>query len=151
MQDGDTRDVEALACAAIEEFLAGWLEKTLNTHRQTRDSGSSARSTGEALAQLHARDLSAWQERGYLSHLHAVAVVDVYYERRIAQAARALRQSSAQGPRHERSRQDYHRLRHERANVRAWLVARGWDLELESTESETESGVAGNHWMSDHI
>ena len=150
-RDGESQDAEALVCAAIEDFLTGRLERTLNAHRRTREAGSSASGAGEALAELHARDLAAWQERGYLSHLNAAVVVDVYYERHINQAARALRRSGSRpSGRRDRARRNYHRLRHEKEAVRAWLTAQGWDLELQSTDSETEGGVAGNHWRSDH-
>lgn len=142
----DPQHVEAAACEAVEEFLTGRLEKTLSAHRRSRGSGTGAGAAGEALASLHSQDLTAWQERGYLSHVNAAAVIEVYYERRIAQAARDLRQSgSKQSRRRDRARSRYHRLRHEKAAVEAWLEAQGWDLRLESADSETEAGVVGTH------
>ncbi|RKS06851.1 hypothetical protein DFP74_2500 [Nocardiopsis sp. Huas11] len=146
VQESDTRDTEAAACAAIEEFLAGRLERTLSVYRKARQADGAERGAGEAMAELHAEDLSAWQQYGYLSHANAAAVIDVFYERRVAQAARALRQAPRNTARRDRCRARYHSLRHEKAAVEAWLAAQGWDLELRATDHETERGVAGHCW-----
>ncbi|GAB2517320.1 hypothetical protein [Nocardiopsis aegyptia] len=148
VQESEQRAAQAAACAAIEEYLAGRLERTLSVYRKARQADGAARGAGEAMADLHAEDLAAWQEHGYLSHANAAAVVDVFYERSIAQAARALRQAPRNTERWERCRARYHSLRHEKAAVEAWLVAQGWDLELRATDHETERGVAGHRWTS---
>ena len=146
-QGWDAQHVEAVACEAVEEFLTGRLEKTLSAHRGNRGAHSGANAAGEALASLHSQDLAAWQEHGYLSHVNAAAVIGVYYERRIAQAARDLRQSGSRpSRRRDRARSRYHQLRHEKAAVETWLEAQGWDLRLESADSESEAGVVGTHW-----
>ncbi|WP_304452758.1 hypothetical protein [Nocardiopsis sp. YSL2] len=148
VQESDPRDTEAVACAAIEEFLVGRLEKTLSVYRRARQADGAARGAGEAMAELHAEDLTAWQEHGYLSHANAATVVGEFYERRIAKAARALRQAPRNTGRRERCRARYHSLRHERAAVETWLVAQGWDLELRAADHGTERGVAGHRWTS---
>ncbi|MGW5880300.1 hypothetical protein ACWFMI_27520 [Nocardiopsis terrae] len=147
----DTPDTQSTALAAIEDFLTGRLESTQSMSRAVRaaDSGADngAGSTGRELEMLRARELTAWQEQGFLSHLNAAAVIEEYYGRRIAQARRELRRERpARKERHARARDAYRRILEERQAVHLWLLDQGWDTNLNNPVTEEAEGVAGHYW-----
>ncbi|QVQ54252.1 hypothetical protein J4H86_11510 [Spiractinospora alimapuensis] len=149
MEAWNEEDARAAAFTAIEEHLTGRLEAVQSAVCRARLSSGGDDPSGRALEEVRARDLAAWQEQGYLSHLNAAAVAGRYYERRISQAARALQKERARtGSRKARLLSEFHRLRHERAAVHAWLVAHGWDPDLERVAAGDDWEVAGHCWMS---
>ncbi|QVJ00459.1 hypothetical protein KGD82_17105 [Nocardiopsis eucommiae] len=143
----DARATQSTALAAIEEFLTGRLESTQGAARAARASGADPNGTGRDLEELRARDLSDWQEHGFLSHLNAAAVVEEYYGRRITRARRDLRRERpGRGDRYARVRDAYRRVREERDDVRAWLLAQGWDPDLDLPSHGGTPGVSGHSW-----
>lgn len=143
----DVPDTQSTALAAIGDFLTGRLESTQVASRAARASGDRAGSTGRELEMLRARELSDWQEQGFLSHLNAAAVVEEHYGRRITQARRGLRRERPERKeRYARARDAYRRIRQEREDVRAWLLGQGWDPDLNNAVSEETSGVTGHYW-----
>ncbi|MBR8744243.1 hypothetical protein [Nocardiopsis sp. MG754419] len=146
----DAPATQSTALAAIEEFLTGRLESTQNASRAARASGTDPGGTGRELESLRARELSDWQERGFLSHLNAAAVIEEYYGHRIAQARRDLRRERpARKERYARARDTYRRIVAERQAVHLWLLDQGWDTNLNNAVTEEADGVAGHYWTRD--
>lgn len=143
----DAHDTRSIALAAIEDLLTGRLETTQNLSRAARASGTGAGDTGRELETLRARDLSAWQEQGFLSHLNAAAVIEEYYGHKVTQARRDLRRERPERKeRYARVRDAYRRVLQERQDVHAWLLAQGWDPDLNNAVSDEAAGVAGHYW-----
>ncbi|WP_017544763.1 hypothetical protein [Nocardiopsis prasina] len=143
----DAQATRSTALAAIEEYLTGRLEKTQSAARSVRASGGDPGGTGREVELLRARELTDWQERGFLSHLNAAAVIEEYYGRRITKARRDLRRERPErGDRYAGVRDAYRRIREERDDVRAWFLEQGWDPDLTTTLSEEAGGVCGHYW-----
>ncbi|WP_040702409.1 hypothetical protein [Nocardiopsis ganjiahuensis] len=143
----DAQDIRATALAAIEDFLTGRLEHTQNLARAARADGGAADGPGQELEALRARELAAWQEEGFLSHLDAAAIVEEYYGRRVAQARRDLRRERpSRKERYARARDAYRRIVAERQAVHLWLLDQGWDTNLNHAVTEESDGVAGHYW-----
>lgn len=142
----ETQDTRSTALAAIEDFLTGRLENTQNLSRAARADGRAADVPGQELEALRARELAAWQEEGFLSHLNAAAIVEEYYGRRVAQARRELRRERpARKERYARARDAYRRITAERQAVHLWLLDQGWDTNLNNAVTEEADGVAGHY------